>query len=134
MKGGSYVPDESWVGTNSVFFGSNGGGNGWARKQKSKVQKQQRVMKAKTQVRMRASSDVQAECEEVSVCVRVDGNCGLMAIKRPARFLCRDAETEARVLRSRSSAPTTPTWLSTASRAPTSAGSYVCLVLSSSLT
>ncbi len=51
MKGGSYVPDADWVGTNSVFFGSNGGGNGWARKQKSKVHRQQNVMKAKTQAR-----------------------------------------------------------------------------------
>mmetsp|Transcript_87291 Transcript_87291/g.130987 ORF Transcript_87291/g.130987 Transcript_87291/m.130987 type:complete len:289 (-) Transcript_87291:142-1008(-) len=61
MKGGSYVPDESWVGTNSVFFGSNGGGNGWARKQKSKVQKQQRVMKAKTQSLFRSDDPHMAE-------------------------------------------------------------------------
>eukprot|EP00287_Rhodomonas_sp_CCMP768_P002392 CAMPEP_0196718204 /NCGR_PEP_ID=MMETSP1091-20130531/1479_1 /TAXON_ID=302021 /ORGANISM="Rhodomonas sp., Strain CCMP768" /LENGTH=298 /DNA_ID=CAMNT_0042058815 /DNA_START=22 /DNA_END=918 /DNA_ORIENTATION=- len=61
MQSDSFVPDADWVGTNSVFFGSNGGGNGWARKQKNKVQKRQNVMKAKTQSLFRSDDPHMAE-------------------------------------------------------------------------
>jgi len=56
-------PTPEWVGTNAAFFGANGGGNGWARKNKINLRhkRAQKALKARMQSLFRSDDPQAAE-------------------------------------------------------------------------